>query len=193
VVRQYDQSYLSLVGNLGSRLSVSIDKKTAILLISATMPDRYAAADLVRVSADRLMQRIIEYESQKAGQNFRFVNEQYLQAKDRYERAQRDLASFTDRNRVLMSATSQIDRDRFQREYDIAFEVYQQISRELEQARIKMNQDTPVFTVLDQVTVPNIKSRPNRPQIVLFALFLGFLTGVISLGLRHLLAQAKTS
>ena len=192
VVRKYDQSYLLLVGKLASRLSVSMDKKTGILVISGKMPDRYAAADLVRVSADRLMQRIIEYESQKAGQNFRFVNEQYLQAKGRYERAQRELASFSDRNRALMSATSQIDRDRLQREYDIAFEVYQQFSRELEQARIKMNQDTPVFTVLDQVTVPNIKASPNRPRIVFFALFIGFLAGVIPVGLRHLLPQTKT-
>jgi uncharacterized protein involved in exopolysaccharide biosynthesis len=190
VVRMYDQSYLSLVGTLGRRLSVSMDKKTGILVISGTMPDRYAAADLVRASADRLMQRIIEYESQKAGQNFRFVNEQYLQAKGRYERAQRDLASFSDRNRALMSATSQIDRDRLQREYDIAFEVYQQFSRELEQARIKMNQDTPVFTVLDQVTVPNIKAGPNRAQIMLVALLLGMIAGIAQLWMRQALRSS---
>lgn len=73
VVRKYDQPYLLLVDRLASRLSVSMDKKTGILVISGTMPDRYAAADLVRASADRLMQRIIEYESQKAAQKFRFV------------------------------------------------------------------------------------------------------------------------
>lgn len=82
-----------------------------------------------------------------------------------------------------MSATSQIDRDRLQREYDIVFEVYQQFSRELEQARIKMNQDTPVSTVLDQVTVPNEKTSPNRPQILFSALLLGFMLGVAQLGI----------
>lgn len=186
-VRQYDQSYLSLVGKLESRLSVSTDKKTPTLVIAAKMPDRLAAAELVRISADRLMQRIVEYESQKAGQTFRFVNEQYLQAKARYERLQRELATFTDRNRALMSATSQIDRDRLQRDYDIAFEVYQQFSRELEQARIKMNQDTPVFTVLDQVTVPNIRTSPNRPKIMFVALLLGMVAGLAQLGIRHIL------
>jgi len=191
LVQRYDQSYLSLVGRLASRLSVSMDKKTGILVISGTMPDRYAAADLVRVSTDRLMQRIIEYESQKAGQNFRFVNEQYLQAKGRYERTQRELASFSDRNRALMSATSQIDRDQLQREHDIAFEVYQQFSRELEQARIKMNQETPVFTVLDQVTVPNEKTSPNRPQILFSALLLGFMLGVAQLGITKLLRSSN--
>ncbi len=186
VVRQYDQSYLYLLETLSTRLSVSSNKKTAIITISARMPDRYAAADLVRVSADRLMKRIIEYESRRAGESFRFVNEQYMQANVRYERAQRDLATFSDRNRTLMSATAQIERDRLQRDYDIAFEVYQEVSRELEQARIKMNQDTPVFTVLDQVTVPNTRTSPNRKSIMVFSLFLGLLVGVAQTGIKQL-------
>lgn len=190
VVRQYDQTYLNLLEALGSRLSVSSDKKTGIITISARMPDRFAAADLVRVSADRLMQRLIEYESRKAGEDFRFVNEQYMQSKLRYERTQRDLATFSDRNRTLMSATAQIERDRLQRDFDIAFEIYQEVSRELEQARIKMNQDTPVFTVLDQVTVPNTRTSPNRTSIMVFSLLLGLLVGVAQIGIKQLFRSA---
>lgn len=190
MVQEYDQSYLNLLEMLSSRLSVSSDRKTGIITISARMPDRYAAADLVRVSADRLVQRIIEYESRRAAESFRFVNEQYMQANVRYEGAQRDLATFSDRNRTLMSATAQIERDRLQRDYDIAFEVYQEVSRELEQARIKMNQDTPVFTVLDQVTVPNIRTSPNRKAIMVFWLFLGLLVGIAQMGIQQLFRPA---
>lgn len=191
-LRHYDRKYLSLLQTLGDRLSVSIDKKTNILLISAKMPDPYAAADLVRVSAERLMERIVAYESQKAAETFRFVSDQHQQAKNRYERTQRELAMFSDRNRVLMSAASQIDRDRLQREYDIAFEVYQQFSRELEQARIKMNQDTPVFTVLDQVVVPNERTSPNRKETMLLTVLLGMLIGIAQIGLRNALSLTKT-
>jgi len=186
-IRKYDQEYLTLVGKLGRRLKISTDKKTGIVLVTGKMPDPYAAADLVTVSADRLMGRIIEYESRKAADNFRFANEQHQQARIRYERIQRELAAFSDRNRALMSATSQIERERLQREYDIAFEVYQQFSRELEQTRIKMNQDTPVFTVLDQVIVPNTRASPHRLVIVASSLLLGALLGVCTIGFRALL------
>ncbi len=189
-IASYERKYLKLVRTLDKRLSIFIDKKTSVITITGLMPDPYAAADLVRVTSSRLMDRIIDYESRKAGEQFRFVSEQYQLAKVRYERAQRDLAAFSDRNRALMSATSQIDRDRLQREYDLAFEVYQQFSRELEQARIKMNQDTPVFTVLEQVTVPTDRSSPRRAQIMLVALFLGALVGVGRVGLRRLLRTA---
>lgn len=177
-IQSYDQQYLELVNTLRKRLSVSIEKKTSIITITARMPDQYAAADLVRVTSDHLMKRIIDYETGKAGEQYRFANEQHQQAKSRFERAQRELASFADRNRALMSASSQIDRDRLQRDYDLAFEVYQQFSREVEQARIKMNQDTPVFTVIDKVMVPALRSSPKRTQILVIATLLGILAGV---------------
>lgn len=180
-VRQFDQPYLSLIENIGQRVSISIDKKTSIIVVSAKMPDPYASADLVRVSSERLMQRIIEYESQKAKETFGFVNEQYREAKLRYEDSQRRLAIFTDRNRTLMGATLQIERDRLQRENEIAFEIYQQFSRELEQARIKMKQDTPVFTVLDEAVVPNTRASPVRTKVMLFSIILGLIVGIANI------------
>lgn len=183
----YSRYYLAFVNLLEGRLSISIDKKTSIITIVGQMPDPYAAADLVHVASTRLMERIIDYESRKAGEQFRFVKEQHRQSKDRYERTQQQLASFSDRNRALMSATAQIDRDRLQREYDLAFEVFQQFSRELEQARIKMNQDTPVFTVIERVTVPAERSSPRRARIMLLCLLAGMLVGVARVGIRILL------
>lgn len=187
----YDLEYLAYVRMLEKRLVITSDKKTSVITITGKMPDPYAAADLVRVTSNRLMERIIEYESRKAGEQFRFVNEQFTQAKARYERAQRALAAFTDRNRMLMSATSQIDRDRLQREYELAFEVYQQFSRELEQARIKMNQDTPVFTVLEQVTVPTERASPKRGLVMLASLLLGAMAGVGFIALRLLMTSVN--
>lgn len=186
----YDRKYMKLVRTMDKRLAVNIDKRTSIITITAMMPDPYAAADLVRVTSDLLMARIIDYESRKAGEQFRFVSEQFEQAKRRYELAQRERAVFDDRNRTLMRATAQIERDRLQREYDLAFEVYQQLSRELEQARLKMSQDTPAFTVLEQVTVPSERSSPRRARMLLVALFLGAAVGVARVGLRRLLQAA---
>lgn len=190
-VIRYDRRYLELVNTLQDRVIVSIDKKTSLITISAMMPDPDAAADLVDVTAKHLMNRIIHYETRKAGEQFRFVSEQFEQAQARYVRAQRDLAVFRDRNRTLMSATAELERDRLQREHDLAYEVYQQFSREVEQSRIKMNQDTPVFAVLDRVAVPTRRSAPRRPLIVIASVLVALTIGVGHLGLRHLLASDR--
>lgn len=177
-LRVFDREYLKIVQDLDSRLLVSIDKKTSVTSIMGVMPDPYAAADLVQTASERLMQRIIDYEAKKAGEQLRFIDEQYQQGRMRYEQTQTNLAVFVDRNRSLVSAVARIERDRLQREFNVAFEVLQQLSVEQAQARIKKNQDTPVFTVLEQVTVPNHRSSPQRSRILLLAIFASIAAGV---------------
>jgi uncharacterized protein involved in exopolysaccharide biosynthesis len=172
-LRAYDREYLRLVRELDDRLVVRFDRKTSVISITGEMPDPYAAADLVQTASQLLMQRIIEYEARKAGEQLRFIEGQYRQSRTRYDEAQRNLAEFEDRNRMLVSAVAQIQRERLQREKDVAYQVVQQLTTELEQARIKEHQDTPVFTVIEHVTVPNEHSSPKRSVILLLAVFLG--------------------
>jgi uncharacterized protein involved in exopolysaccharide biosynthesis len=178
-LRAYARDYLSIVRELDERLLVSIDRRTSVIALTGKMPDRYAAADLVRTASERLMERIIEYEAKKAGEQLAFVEEQHRQSRLRYEQAQRALAEFADRNRMLVSAVSQIERDRLQREFEVTFQVFQQFSLELEQARIRKNQDTPVFTVLEEVTVPAERTSPRRSLVLLLAVFVGIAVGVL--------------
>jgi hypothetical protein len=188
-IADYDRAYRGVLAEMGSRVTVTSDKNSAAMIISATMPDRYASADLVRIAADRLMVRVIEYEAKKATEQLRFIEEQALQAKVRLDRVQRDQALLSDRMRGTVSATAQLETQRLQREYTLAFDVYRQFSSELEQARIKKSQDTPVFTVLEQVVVPDRRSSPKRILLLLLALSIGFAGALGTIGLRRL-AQA---
>ena len=178
-LRTYTRQYLRIVQDLDNRLLVSIDKKTSVISIVGVMPSPYAAADLVQTASERLMERIIDYEAKKAGEQLKFIEEQYSQARSRYEQAQQNLAVFADRNRALVSPLAQIERDRLQSEFNVASDVYQQLSGQLQMARIKKNQDTPVFTVLEQVTVPNSKSSPRRTRILMLAIFAGLAIGLV--------------
>ena len=58
------------------------------------------------------------------------------------------------------------------------------LASEYNQNKIKLNKDTPIFSVLDEVSVPNKRSKPKRKQIVFVFVFLGTL---ISIG--YLLAK----
>jgi uncharacterized protein involved in exopolysaccharide biosynthesis len=188
-LRTYGKEYLEIVDGLDERLVVSIDKKTSVITMTGMMPDPFAAADLVQTASRSMMQRIIDYEARKAGEQLRFVEEQYGLSKTRYEEAQRALAQYEDRNRILIGAVAQVQRDRLRRDYDIAFQVYQKFSLELEQARIKKNQDTPVFAVLEQVAVPNERIKPRRAVIVVVAALLGLIWGVAEIGVRQLMSR----
>jgi len=187
-LRIYGREYLKIVGRLDERLVVSIDKKTSVITMTGLMPDPFAAADLVQTASGRMMQRVIEYEARKAAEQLTFVEEQYRQSKARYESAQRTLAVYEDGNRMLVGAVAQVQRARLQGEYDIAFQVFQKFSLELEQARIKKKQDTPVFTVLEKVAVPNERTKPRRGAIVLFASMFGLAWGISAILLRRMIS-----
>ncbi len=177
-LRAFDREYLEIVQDLDNRLIVTYDKKTSVISITGVMPSPYAAADLVQSASERLMRRIIDYEARKAAEQLKFIEEQHRKAQEKYERSQQNLAVFADRNRALVSALAQVERDRLQREYNVAFEVFQQLSLELERARIRKNEDTPVFTVLEEPVVPDRRSSPNRTLILVMSIVIGTLAGM---------------
>ena len=190
-LRSYDREYLKLVRDLDERLVVRYDRKTSIISVTGMMPDPYAAADLVQTASELLMQRIIDYEARKAAEQLQFIEGQYRQSRTRYDSAQRSLAVFEDRNRMLVSAVAQIERERLQREKDVAFQVVQQLTTELEQARIKEHQDTPVFTVLEHATVPNEHSSPKRTVILFLAGLIGVAYGASRILWVRLIVQPE--
>ena len=100
--------------------------------------------------------------------------------------AQLALAIFTDKNRETQSATAQIEAQRLQSEYGIAAQIFGNFSSQLEQAKIQLNRDTPIFTVLESITIPNVKSSPRREQIIIVSILFGIFLGVMVISLRNL-------
>ena len=49
------------------------------------------------------------------------------------------------------------------------------LANEYNNNKIKLNKDTPIFSVIDEVSVPNERSAPKRTQIVMIWVFLGFI------------------
>jgi uncharacterized protein involved in exopolysaccharide biosynthesis len=188
-----DPDLQDFLRDFGDYLQVALDRKTSVVTITSTMPDAVAAADLARVTSAALMARLLEFEVKKTTEQLRFLTTQLEEARTRYNGTQRALADFSDRNRVLLSATGQVERERLSRANDLAFEVLQQISREVEQVRIKRNQDTPVFVTIERPVVPSRKNAPRRSLIVLAALVLGVFVGGVQAVRRTTLNQSVSS
>ena len=55
------------------------------------------------------------------------------------------------------------------------------LASEFNNNKIKLNKDTPIFSVLDDVSVPNQRSKPERKKIVMIFLALGFIFSTISI------------
>jgi uncharacterized protein involved in exopolysaccharide biosynthesis len=51
--------------------------------------------------------------------------------------------------------------------------VFQELAGQLEQAKLQVSKDTPIFTVIEPVNIPLERSKPKRTLMVLIWTFLG--------------------
>lgn len=182
---RYPESFMETVESMRGRLRTAMDRKTAVITITATMPDPVAAADLAKVTADRLTQEIVTYESKRAAEQARFLAEQQAEAEVRYLASQRALAEFQDRNRSLSSAVAQTELHRLENDFALATDLFQSLTRQLQAAQVKVKEDTPVLTVLDPSIIPN---RPSSPR---WGLLLGLAVVVSALGTALYVASRR--
>ena len=103
-----------------------------------------------------------------------FALKQYSEKKESYETLQDERAIFVDKNINISSSLFQNKLDRIESEVNISESIVQQLASQVEQAKLQVNKDTPVFTIIQPVTIPFKKSAPIRSSIVITFLFFGF-------------------
>ena len=161
------------------QVGILVNDKDAYVTLSCTLPEAYASAQLVQ-SAQMILQRYItEFKIEKAKLDEEFIQQRYDEAKKNYQAAQRQLASFRDRNKNVSLATARTEEEGLYGEYTLVTGVYSELAKKLEQAKIQVKEETPVFTIIKPVSVPPEKSSPNRPLILVIFAFIGLFAGTV--------------
>lgn len=156
-----------LIKLLQEGTSASYDKKTGVITITVVEHDPVVAATVARLSLEYLTKYITTYRTEKARKQVTFLQTQVNEAKNRYQASEYALSNYRDRNRSLFLNTAKISEQRLQADYLLAQSVYSELSKQCEQAKIKVQEETPVFKTLEPPTVPLRKSGPKRTFIII--------------------------
>ncbi len=178
------------IREIQGRVTALYDKKTGIVTLSATMPDPVVAASAAKRTLDYLTNYAITYRTEKARQQVDFLNRQVATSKRRYQDAEVALSSYRDRNRSLFLNTAKIEEQRIQAEFLLAQDLYNNLSKQLEMAKIKVQEETPVFKTLEPAQVPLKKSGPKRTMIMAGFLVVGIILA-IALKLGHTMVTSR--
>ena len=170
-VSEEDQS---LFEQLEKALSLSINEKEGFITISFTDNNKNVAAQLTQIAQNLLQEKIIEFKNKSSKEMLDFALKQYSEKKEFYETLQDERAIFVDKNINISSSLFQNKLSRLESEVNISESIVQQLASQVEQAKLQVNKDTPVFTTIKPVTVPFERSAPKRSLIVITFLFLGF-------------------
>ncbi|MDM8160278.1 Wzz/FepE/Etk N-terminal domain-containing protein [Labilibaculum sp. K2S] len=167
-----------LIRILSAQLSLEVNDKDGYVSLSARMPEAKAAAQLAKKAQELLQQAITAFKIQKAKDQLVFVEERYAEKEAVFNEVQNKLAHFRDQNRNVSTAVAQTQLERLQSDFSMASSVYTELAKQLETQKIQVKEDTPVFTIIQPVTIPLEKSKPQRPMILVIWTFLGGIVGV---------------
>ena len=164
-----------LVEMLSEKYTVSVNEKEGYVAVSALDKNPVIAAELVRIITANLQDEIIQKRLEKVRNNLDFTQNQYNQKKLEFEKIQDRLARFKDRNQNISSSLFLNELERIQAEYSIALNVVTELATQVESAKLRVNKDTPIFSVIDPYYSSNSKriSKAKKYIVVLF-LFFGF-------------------
>ena len=172
-----DQSQIAK--ELSERISVSVDKKTGLTTLSVTVQDARIAACLTDSVMYRLQDYVTDYRTNKARQFFEFQKGLFERKKKEYEIAQENYAKFADANKNIILQSYRAEQVRLENEMNLAYQVYTSVAQQLQMAEAKVQEITPVYTVVEPATIPIRASKPSKAMILIGIVFL---TGVVCVG-----------
>ena len=167
-----------LFKKLTEQISLNFNDKDGYIDLSVRMPEALVAAQLTKKAQSLLQNAVTRFKVEKAKNQLQFIEARFVDVENEFKEKQAALAYFQDKNLNLITSRSQSRLSKLQVEYNLAFGVYSELAKQVETQKIQVKEDTPVFTVVEPVSVPNVKSKPNRPLILIIWTFLGAILGV---------------
>ena len=185
VINLSDNSILSLsseekkaIDNLKKCIYLTINSQDGYFELKVCMEEPLAAAQLAESVILLLEKYITDFRTERVKSNLDFIQERYNEAQKKFENIMHKRAAFRDANKNMTSAIAQTDWERIENDYNLSYVLYSELAKQLEQAKIKVKEDTPILTILDPVTIPTSSSKPRRLFIILVFAFIGFSCGI---------------
>lgn len=173
---------------LRSRIAVSVDKKTFILTVTVQMQNPVISAEVTQIVLQKLQAYIIAYRTRKAKDDLAFTRKIFTEAREAYYKAQQAYATFEDTNRNLISSSYRTEQERLRNEMTLTFNVYNSLAQKLEQDKLRVQEQTPVYTVIEPATVPLKATSPKKWVILIGCIFLSLFAGIGYLFVKDMFA-----
>ena len=170
-------------------LTININQKDGFVTISTNMPESEYAA-YAAINARNILQKIIiNNKIKSAKQNLKFSEEQLKSKRIEFNDIQNKLGYFNDSNLNIVTSAIINERESLEAEFQIINAVIVELSKQVEQNKLQVSKDTPVFSIIKEATMPISRSSPKRTQMVVVFGFIGFIISIAYVVLKNPLLQ----
>jgi uncharacterized protein involved in exopolysaccharide biosynthesis len=175
-ISKYEDELFKVMSDI---ISISVDQKDGFVTISANMPESEYAANTCINAREILQETVIDNRIKSAKQKLEYSEKQLASKRIKFEEVQNKLAYFNDSNLNLVTSSVINERDKLEAEFQIINAVMIELSKQVEQRKLQVSEDTPVFSIVKEASMPVIRSSPKRTQMVLIFGFIGFVLSAV--------------
>lgn len=167
----YTNDEYEVYKTLSKMISLTVEKKEGYLTLSVRSSEALVAAELCQGALDLMQKYISDFKQNQAKDNLAYLQARSEETRKGYLDKQMELAQYVDANRGVPTATSQTRRQQLTSEYDLAFALYTEVSKQLLQVELKVKNDTPVLSAVKPVDVPMQKSNSRSRTLAVWVFF----------------------
>lgn len=160
------------IESLKKKIVASVDKKTSMTSVTATFQDSKVAAVVADSVVKKLQEYIIDYRTSKSKEDCLYLEKLFKERQQEYYEAQRKYVDYMDSHDNIILQSVRTEQERLQNDMSLAYQVYSQVAGQLQVARAKVQEEKPVFAVVEPAVVPLYPSGTSRKVYVLVFVFL---------------------
>ena len=160
------------IESLKKKILASLDKKTSMTTVSVTLQNPKVAAVVADSVVRKLQEYIIDYRTSKAKEDCLYLERLFKERQQEYYDAQKKYADYMDSHDNIILQSVRAEQERLQNDMSLAYQVYSQVANQLQVARAKVQEEKPVFAVVEPAVIPLYPSGTSRKIYVLAFIFL---------------------
>ena len=169
----YNKEQTRVIKSLRKAISASVDKKTGVTNIKVVMGDPRVAQEIADTVCQRLQDFVTNYRTKKSNQDYLYYQKLAEEARVTMIEAQQKYAESVDYDRSVILQSVNSEKQRLQQEAMMAQELYSQLKNQESLAKAKIQEEKPVFAIIQPAVYPLLPSN-SRKKVVLTFMFLGF-------------------
>ena len=174
-ISEYEDVLFNIINDV---ISISVNQKDGFVTISANMPGSEYAANTCINAREILQETVINNKIKSAKQKLEYSEQQLASKRIEFEEIQNKLAYFNDSNLNLVTSSVINERDKLEAEFQIINAVMIELSKQVEQRKLQVSENTPVFSIVKEASMPVKRSSPKRTQMVLIYGLIGLVASI---------------
>lgn len=156
---QIDDKKAAVISIMKKRIKLELKDRN--VSVYTKMPNAFQSAIVGKIVLENLLKYVTAFKTHKQLTQIEFLERRVAESEEKYKNAQQNFAGYKDNTLGIILQSAQTREQILNNELSIAFNIYNQFTVQLEQARVELKKETPYFSILEPITIPGASIEPN--------------------------------